>query len=152
MFGGTTFHFVTDGLQAALERAVEAAKGRDVPLGGGVATMLQYLSAGLIDETHLAVSPVLIGSGERLFQGMDAPGLGYQVIDHVPGPGAMHMVIAQRKWATQQRNACQFAACIRIRYSSFSPSHESKACRSGVRVVGDSCLLKTRLGPPDSVR
>jgi dihydrofolate reductase len=96
MSGGTTFHFVTDGIQAALERAVDAAKGKDIRLGGGVATMRQYLRAGLIDEMHLAVSPVLIGSGERLFQGVDAPGLGYQITDHIATPGAMHIFITKR--------------------------------------------------------
>jgi dihydrofolate reductase len=96
MSGGTTFHFVTDGIQAALERAVDAAKGKDIRLGGGVATMRQYLQAGLIDEMHLAVSPVLIGSGERLFQGVDAPGLGYQITDHIATPGAMHIFITKR--------------------------------------------------------
>jgi dihydrofolate reductase len=79
-----------------LERAVDAAKGKDIRLGGGVATMRQYLQAGLIDEMHLAVSPVLIGSGERLFQGVDAPGLGYQITDHIATPGAMHIFITKR--------------------------------------------------------
>jgi dihydrofolate reductase len=97
MSGGTTFHFVTDGIQAALERAVDAANGRDIRLGGGIATMRQYLRAGLIDEMHLAVSPVLIGSGERIFQDVDAPALGYQVTDHIPTPGAMHIFITKRK-------------------------------------------------------
>jgi dihydrofolate reductase len=97
MSGGTTFHFVTDGIEAALERAVDAAKGKDVRLGGGIATMRQYLSAGLIDEMHMVVSPVLLGSGERLFQGVDAPGLGYQVTGHLPGQGAMHVFMSRRR-------------------------------------------------------
>jgi dihydrofolate reductase len=97
MSGGTTFHFVTDGVEAALEQAVDAAKGQDVRLGGGVTTMRQYLSAGLIDEMHMAVSPILVGSGERLFQGVDSPGLGYQVTDHILGSGAMHVFISRRR-------------------------------------------------------
>jgi dihydrofolate reductase len=96
MSGGTTFHFVTDGIQAALERAVDAAKGQDVRLGGGIATMRQYLQARLIDEMHLAISPVLLGSGERLFQGVDAPALGYHVTDHIPTPGATHIFLTRR--------------------------------------------------------
>src|SRR5207302_881739 len=73
MSGGTTFHFVTDGIDKALERAVDAAGGEDVRLGGGVATIRQYLSAGLIDEMHLAIAPVLLGAGENLLSGIDAP-------------------------------------------------------------------------------
>jgi dihydrofolate reductase len=96
MAGGTTFHFVTDGIQSALEQAVDAAKGQDVRLGGGIATMRQYLRAQLIDQMHLVVSPVLLGSGERLFEGIDLPGLGYQVTDHIPSQAATHMVINRR--------------------------------------------------------
>jgi dihydrofolate reductase len=96
MSGGTTFHFVTDGIQAALKQAVDAANRQDVRLGGGVATMRQYLRAGLVDKMHIAVSPVLIGSGERLFEGIGTPGLGYQVTDHIAGPGAMHMIIKRK--------------------------------------------------------
>src|SRR3954470_24102397 len=84
MDGGTTFHFVTDGIRAALERAFEAARGSDVRLGGGVATIRQYLQAGLVDEMHLAVSPVLLGSGENLFAGLNLAELGYQRSEHVP--------------------------------------------------------------------
>ena len=83
MEGGTTFHFVTDGIHAALERAREAANGTDIRLGGGVATIRQYLQAGLIDEMHLAVSPMLLGSGENLFAGLDLPKLGFRVSEHV---------------------------------------------------------------------
>jgi dihydrofolate reductase len=96
MEGGTTFHFVTDGIRAALERAVEAAKGQDVRIGGGVATIRQYLQAGLIDEMHFAVSPVLLGTGENLFAGLNLPKLGYQVGEHVPTPGAAHIVVTRR--------------------------------------------------------
>jgi dihydrofolate reductase len=96
MSGGTTFHFVTDGIHAALERAVDAANGQDVRLGGGVATIRQYLRAGLIDEMHLAMSPVLLGAGECLLEGVDAPQLGYQCTEHVPTPNATHFVITKR--------------------------------------------------------
>ena len=95
MQGGTTFHFVTDGIHAALERAVEAAGGRDVRLGGGAATIRQYLQAGLVDEMHLAISPVLLGSGEALLAGIDLPKLGFHCREHVPGAGATHVVLAK---------------------------------------------------------
>ena len=93
MDGGTTFHFVTDGIHAALQRARQAADGRDVRLGGGVATIRQYLNAGLIDEMHLAVSPALLGSGEHLLAGIDATKLGYRCAEHVPTPDATHVVL-----------------------------------------------------------
>jgi dihydrofolate reductase len=93
MAGGTTFHFVTEGIAAALRRAREAANGKDVRLGGGVATIRQYLSAGLIDELHLAISPVLLGSGEHLLAGIDALKLGYRCAEHVPTPSATHVVL-----------------------------------------------------------
>ena len=97
MSGGTTFHFVTNGIDKALGRAIQAAGDRDVRLGGGVATIRQYLSAGLVDEMHLAISPVLLGSGEHLLAGIDAPKLGYECAEHVSTPNAMHVVIARRK-------------------------------------------------------
>lgn len=93
MAGGTVFHFVTDGIHAALARAREAAGGLDVRLGGGVATVRQYLQAGLVDELHLAQSPVLLGSGEALFQGMDLPALGYACVDSVAGERATHFTL-----------------------------------------------------------
>lgn len=96
MAGGTTFHFVTNGIDAALERAVAAANGQDVRLGGGVATIRQYLRAGLIDEMHLAMSPVLLGSGESLLEGIDATKLGYQCTDRVSTPNVTHFVITKR--------------------------------------------------------
>jgi dihydrofolate reductase len=96
MNGGTTFHFVTDGIHAALERAKEAAKDRDVRLGGGVATIQQYLRAGLIDEMHLAISPTVLGSGEPLFAGLDSLKLGYQCTRHVPTANATHVVLTRR--------------------------------------------------------
>jgi dihydrofolate reductase len=93
MDGGTTFHFVTEGIHAALERAMAAAKGRDVLLGGGVATIRQYLRAGLVDEMHLAIAPVMLGSGEHLFNGLDLPKLGFRCVEHVPSPNATHIVL-----------------------------------------------------------
>jgi dihydrofolate reductase len=96
MQGSTTFHFVTDGIQAALERAREAAGGKDIRLGGGVATIRHYLQAGLIDEMHLAISPVLLGSGEHLLAGIDLPKLGYAIVEHVPTEKATHVVLAKR--------------------------------------------------------
>jgi dihydrofolate reductase len=95
MDGGTTFHFVTDGIHAALKRAREAANGQEVRVGGGVATIRQYLQAGLIDEMHLAVSPVLLGRGENLFAGLDLPALGYQRSEHVPTANATHVVFTK---------------------------------------------------------
>lgn len=96
MEGGTTFHFVTDGIQAALKRATEAAKGQDVRLGGGVASIKEYLRAQLIDEIHLAIAPVLLGSGEHLLSGIDLLKLGYQCNEHVATQGATHVVITKR--------------------------------------------------------
>jgi dihydrofolate reductase len=93
--GGTTFHFVTDGIHAALEQAVHLADGQDVRLGGGVATIRQYLRAGLIDEMHLGMSPILLGSGECLLEGMNLPKLGYQCTAHVATPRALHFVITR---------------------------------------------------------
>jgi dihydrofolate reductase len=97
MHGGTTFHFVTDGIRAALERAQEAAAGRDVRLGGGVATIRQYLSEGLIDEMHLAITPVVLGSGEHLLAGIDSVQLGYRCTRHGAGERAMHVVLERER-------------------------------------------------------
>ncbi|MCG3206728.1 MAG: hypothetical protein FOGNACKC_00327 [Anaerolineae bacterium] len=96
MDGGTTFHFVTAGIHAALERAREAAKGQDVRLGGGVATIRQYLAAGLIDELHIAISPTLLGSGEHLFANLNTVALGYHCTEYVATAGAMHCVLTKR--------------------------------------------------------
>ena len=95
MSGGTTFHFVTEGIDAALHRATEAAGGRDVQLGGGVATIRQYLRAKLIDEMHIAIAPVLLGDGEQLFAGIDLPKLSYRCTEYVPSVNATHVVIAR---------------------------------------------------------
>jgi dihydrofolate reductase len=96
MRGGTTFHFVTGGIEDAFERAREAAGGKHVRLGGGVATIRQYLRARLIDELHVAFAPVLLGSGEALFADLDVPALGYAVTEHVATPAATHVVLTRR--------------------------------------------------------
>jgi dihydrofolate reductase len=96
MQGGTTFHFVTDGIRGALERARDAAGGLDVRVGGGVSTIRQYLRERLIDELHLAVSPVLLGRGEALFHGIDWRALGYRCIQTVAGERATHVMIAKQ--------------------------------------------------------
>lgn len=95
MEGGTTFYFVTGGIEAALERAREAAQGKDIRVGGGADTIRQYLAAGLIDEMHLAISPVLLGSGEHLLAGLDLPRLGYNVSERVPSERALHIVVTK---------------------------------------------------------
>ncbi len=96
MDGGTTFHFVPDGIHAALQRAAEAVQDQDIRLGGGVATIRQYLRERLVDEMHLAISPVLLGSGENLFTGIDLPKLGYERTEHVSTPNATHVVFTKR--------------------------------------------------------
>jgi dihydrofolate reductase len=95
MQGGTTFHFVTDGIEAALERAKAAADGKDIRVGGGVATIRQYLRARLVDEMHVAISPALLGSGELLFADLNLPELGYRCDEHVGSPKATHVVISR---------------------------------------------------------
>ena len=96
MQGGTTFHFVDGGIEAALERALEAADGADVRLGGGAATVQQYLGAGLIDELHLAVVPILLGSGERLFDHLDGAAGGYECVEFVSSPSVAHVRLSRR--------------------------------------------------------
>ena len=95
MEGGTTFHFVTEGIEVALARAREAAKGKDVRVGGGVSVIQQYLRQHLIDEMHIAISPVLLGAGERLFEGVNLPTLGYSCTEHVATPRATHVVFTR---------------------------------------------------------
>ena len=95
MEGGTTFHFVTEGLRVALERARAAANGKDVRIGGGVSTIRQYLQERLIDELHIAISPVLLGAGERLFHGVNLPELGYTCTQHEPTQRATHVVLTR---------------------------------------------------------
>ncbi|MDR7268401.1 dihydrofolate reductase [Pelomonas saccharophila] len=95
MEGGTVFHFVTGGIEASLRRAKEAAAGKDVRIGGGVSTIRQFLQAGLIDEMHLAMSPVLLGSGEALLAGLDLPAMGWRVTERVGTAQALHVVMAR---------------------------------------------------------
>ena len=95
MKGGTTFHFLTDGIETALGRARTAAKGKDVRLGGGTATVRAYLRAGLVDQLHLAQSPVLLGSGESLFTDLDLIPLGYRCVERVPSSKTTHLVLAR---------------------------------------------------------
>ncbi len=97
MDGGTTFHFVTGGIRAALERARDAAGARDVKIGGGVSTVRQYLEAGLIDELHFALSPVLLGRGEAMFEGLDLPALGYRVTETTATDLATHVVLGREE-------------------------------------------------------
>jgi dihydrofolate reductase len=92
MKGGTTFHFITDGPLAALERAYDAANGKDVRLSGGVETVRHYLKAGLVDELHIAIAPVLLGTGENLFSGIDLPALGYRWVEHLGTRNATHVI------------------------------------------------------------
>ncbi|HEX7667423.1 MAG TPA: dihydrofolate reductase family protein [Polyangiaceae bacterium] len=96
MEGGTTFHFVTGGIEDALERAKKAAGEKDVKIGGGVATFRQYLQARLIDSLHLAIAPVFIGQGEALFAGIDLPTLGYEIVDRQTSEHATHLVIERK--------------------------------------------------------
>jgi len=93
MEGGTTFHFVTGGAHEALQRAREAAAGKDVRIGGGAATIRQYLREGLIDELHLAISPILLGRGEALLEGIDLRRLGYECVEFVATEKATHVVL-----------------------------------------------------------
>ena len=101
MEGGTTFHFVTGGIREALERAREAAGGKDVRVGGGANTIQQYLRESLIDELHIAIAPVLLGAGERLFEGVDLRALGYECVEFVASEKATHVVLRH------QGRACQ---------------------------------------------
>lgn len=96
MEGGTTFHFVTDGIYTALERAKASANGRDVRLGGGVNVVRQYMQARLVDEMHFAISPVMLGAGEHLFAGINVPALGYACTRHVTTPNATHFVLTKQ--------------------------------------------------------
>jgi dihydrofolate reductase len=95
MKGGTSFHFVTGGIREALDRAREAARGKDVRIGGGVSTVRQYLRAGLIDEMHLVISPVLLGNGESLLAGIDLLALGFRPTEQAPSEKALHVVLTR---------------------------------------------------------
>lgn len=95
MAGGTTFHFVTDGIHAAVERASAAANGKDIRIGGGIATIQQFLRDGLVDYLHIAISPILLGSGEQLFAKVDMVKMGYRCTEHISTPKATHVVLAK---------------------------------------------------------
>jgi dihydrofolate reductase len=95
MLGGTTFHFVSEGVEVALQKARAAAGARDVKIGGGVETVRQCVQAGQVDEIHLAMAPVAIGRGEPLFGGLDLRALGYRTVEHVPTQRATHIVLAK---------------------------------------------------------
>ena len=101
MEGGTTFHFVTGGIRDALERAREAAGGMDVRVGGGPNTIQQYLRESLIDELHIAIAPVLLGGGERLFEGVDLRALGYECVEFVASEKATHVVLRRQAFFFQ---------------------------------------------------
>jgi dihydrofolate reductase len=93
MRGGTTFHFVTEGIESAIEQAKAAAAGKDIRIGGGVSTIRQFLQAGYIDEMHFAFSPIFLGSGENLFAGVDASNLGFNKIRRINGEGTTHFIL-----------------------------------------------------------
>lgn len=95
MLGGTTFHFVTDGIEFALQKAREAAGTKDIKIGGGAETVRQYVQAGHVDEIHLAFAPVALGRGEALFNGIDLRALGYRTVEHVATDRATHIVLAK---------------------------------------------------------
>ncbi|GAB3233701.1 dihydrofolate reductase [Algoriphagus aestuariicola] len=95
MEGGTTFYFVTEGIESALTQAKEVANGKDIRIGGGAETIRQFLQGGHIDELHLAVSPLFLGSGEHLFAGIDLPALGYRQVQRVEGEHATHILITK---------------------------------------------------------
>jgi dihydrofolate reductase len=95
MEGGTTFHFVTEGIHAALERAREAAGEKDVRILGGVNVIRQYLRARLVDEMHIPIAPMVLGSGEHLYEGINLLELGYKLVEHAATPDAMHLVFTK---------------------------------------------------------
>lgn len=97
MTGGTEFQFVTDGIESALRQAKAAAGAKDVRIGGGVATIRQFLGARLIDEMHLAVRPIVLGEGEALFAGLNLPDLGYECAESVAGERATHVTLRRRR-------------------------------------------------------
>ena len=96
MEGGTTFYFITDGIESALKKAKEAAEGKDIRIGGGVQVVREYLKAGLIDELHLVFSPVFLGSGENLFTGIDTPKLGFSVTEKAETADATHIILSKK--------------------------------------------------------
>jgi dihydrofolate reductase len=102
MEGGTTFHFVTDGIESALQKAKKAANGKDIRIGGGTSTIRQYLQAGHIDEMHLAIAPIFLGTGEHLFEGIDLPRMGFES-QTIYGKGAVHVILKKSKLVSIKR-------------------------------------------------
>jgi dihydrofolate reductase len=96
MKGGTTFHFVTDGIHSALEQAKAAAGNKDIRIGGGAETVRQYLKERLIDELHLAMRPIFLGNGETIFEGLNLRELGYKVDETIPGERATHLIVRKQ--------------------------------------------------------
>jgi dihydrofolate reductase len=96
MKGGTTFHFVTGGIESALEAAKKAANGKDIRIGGGASTIRQFLQAGYIDELHLVFAPIFLGSGEHLFSGIDMPALGFNQVKKINGEKATHIILSKK--------------------------------------------------------
>lgn len=127
MQGGTTFHFVTGGIHEALALARDAAGGRDVRVGGGVATVREYLKAGLLDELHLAVRPVLLGQGEALFEGLDLPALGYSCERQVAGERATHMFCGARRLEAVERERGSFLLCLLAIHEPWRTRRRAKA-------------------------
>jgi dihydrofolate reductase len=103
MEGGTTFHFVTEGIQSALKQAIRVANGKDVRLGGGVSVIREYLKSALVDEMHLAIAPILLGSGEHLLRDIDLVKLGYHCVEHVPSTKATHVVMRKKTQEVPRR-------------------------------------------------
>ena len=101
--GGNTFHCVTTDIHPVLKQATEAANGKDIRFGGGVATIRQYLRAGLIDERHVVLTPLVLGSGEHLFGDLDGRNLGHQCTEHVPTPNATHIMLSKTR---EERQDC----------------------------------------------
>ena len=97
MEGGTTFHFVTEGIEAALAEATEAADGKDVRIGGGASTIQQYLKVGLVDDLHVAIVPILLGSGERLFDNLEGGPDGYELVEFATSPSVAHVRFGPRQ-------------------------------------------------------
>lgn len=96
MKGGTTFHFITGGIESALEEAKKVANGKDIRIGGGVSTIRQFLQAGYIDEMHLVISPIFLGCGEHLFSGIDMSALGFNQIQNINGENATHIIVTKK--------------------------------------------------------
>jgi dihydrofolate reductase len=99
MKGGTTFHFVTQGINTALEEAKKVTGEKDIRIGGGVQTIRQFLLSGYVDEIHLALSPIFLGAGEHLFSGIDMSKLGYHEVQVLKGERAIHVLMMKNEKA-----------------------------------------------------